>query len=325
MPERLFPFLQVELSLELGPPDGRWMLRSPLDGQVDRVIVLSTVGGRRADEGKRHRRSRARRAEHPETAQASVAVTRATVITPREAFETQARAEAWLSSLNPDVETAKAFAAIAQLAQADRIAAAKPWLADPSPTQALAVRAGFGQGEQVADGRWLRAVELPTRAQETRRGRRRAAMLGAGREERLAALLSGREQPLICEELALRARRDLDGCRPQLAAIELERAYAAAAAELAMSPRIAELHGLRDAVRAAAADAMPATSTGSAESDVDVEQTRHALERLEAALRARALPGSSVSSGAHGGLEHSSEPGTEMNGPPGVPPHAPEL
>lgn len=299
MPERFFPFVQVELALELGPPDGRWMLRDPLDGEVDRVVVLSTAGGRRADAGRRRSRRRTRRLDEPETEPASVPVTRATVIAARAAFDSQKQAETWLAGIDPDAETEIAFASVARLCQAHRIASADAWLADLSPSQALALRAGFGGGEQVAKGRWSKAVALPSPGSGRGRGRRRATMLGAPREERLAALLSGRETALVCEELALRARRDLDADRPRLAAIELERAYAAAETELSLSPgvgmgaRVAELRELRDGVRAAAASAMPTRITDAV--DVDVPPLRHALERLEAALRARAAAESLLS------------------------------
>lgn len=298
MPERLFPFVQVELPLELGPPDGRWMLRSPLDGEVDRIVVLSTAGGHRADAGRRRSRRRVRPVEGTEAEPPTVPVTRATVIATRQAFDAQERAEAWLAGIDPDAEAERAFASIAELCQAHRIASSEAALTDPSPARALALRAGFGQGEQVANGRWLRAVSLPAPGSKGRRGRRRGAIGGTAREERLAALLAGRERALVCEELALRARRDLDAGRHRLAAIELERAYAAAKAELELSAgvdmgaRVAELRDLSDAVRAAGARAIPTGGTagavaGTGEPEMDVQQLRHALERLEAALRAR--------------------------------------
>ena len=38
---------------------------------------------------------------------------------------------------------------------------ADPYVHEVSPAQALVIRAGWGEGEQVADGRWLHARELP--------------------------------------------------------------------------------------------------------------------------------------------------------------------
>src|SRR5207245_2273963 len=70
-------------------------------------------------------------------------------------------------------------------------------------------------------------------------------------QERLAALLGGRTTMLVCEELALRARADLDHARIVHAAIQLDAAFAAALAELRaegrqdLAIRLAELDKLR--------------------------------------------------------------------------------
>ena len=58
----------------------------------------------------------------------------------------------------------------------------------------------------------------------------RSALLSP--QERVAALLSGRDAALACEELALRARGDLDHGRPREAALQLAIAVDAALAEL---------------------------------------------------------------------------------------------
>ena len=110
----------------------------------------------------------------------------------------------------------------------------------------------------MADGLWRDARELLL---SRRRSGRRASVLRP--QERLAVLLSGRERVLLCEELTLRARLDLDAGRLPLAAIELERAYAAALGELSeegrsdLRERIDELAGLRDGVERNARAALP--------------------------------------------------------------------
>ena len=55
-------------------------------------------------------------------------------------------------------------------------------------------------------------------------------------QARLAAVLGARERPLACEELALRARLDLDHGREREAALQLLVALDAALAELARGP-----------------------------------------------------------------------------------------
>jgi hypothetical protein len=153
--------------------------------------------------------------------------------------------------------------------------------------QAVVVRVGFGEGEQVAEGRWRRALELPA----GRPSAKRSAALRP--QERLAALLGGRDAALACEELVLRARQDVDAGRRREAALQLDAALTAALAELEpwapradLAARLAELRDLRGGVHAAAQAALE----GGVDDEADAA-VRHALERLEAALRARTALG----------------------------------
>src|SRR2546430_15585778 len=43
MPERLFIFIQMEFPWALGPPDGRYLLRTGADGEAEHVVVLGTL------------------------------------------------------------------------------------------------------------------------------------------------------------------------------------------------------------------------------------------------------------------------------------------
>src|SRR3954447_5657887 len=153
--------------------------------------------------------------------------------------------------------------------------------------QAIAARVGIGPGEQVAEGRFARALELPPPPAP----RRRSAALRP--EERLAALLAGRDVPLASEELALRARADLAAGREREAALQLRVALAAALGELApwaprgdLRARIEELRTLQPAAEAAAAAALQGGLDDGARADVE-----RVLGRLEAALRARTALG----------------------------------
>jgi hypothetical protein len=105
-------------------------------------------------------------------------------------------------------------------------------------------------------------------------------------QERVAALLGGRDAPLACEELVLRARGDLLHGRPREAALQLGVALDAALAELAawrevgdLGARLDELAGLREAVAR--------MSRAALEGPVDPSELEAPLGRLEAALRAR--------------------------------------
>ena len=110
-------------------------------------------------------------------------------------------------------------------------------------------------------------------------------------QARLAAVMNGRERPLACEELTLRARLDLDHGRERESALQLLVALDAALAELPADPvaallaeRIDELRAQRDAVTAAAQ-----TALAGGLSEAQRETVAFALGRIEAALRARAV------------------------------------
>ena len=312
MSERLFLFVQCELPWALGPPDGRYLLRSEVDGEPERVVVLGTLGADRVTlargSGPLRRRAAARRRSVPAQPEPEPVITaRATIVDPV-SLSAERQAQAWLANLDSEREVTAAFAALNRVLHAQRIVTTDPYAREVSPAQALTIRVGWGEGEQVADGHWLHAVQLSWGASRAR-VRRRAAALRA--DERLAEMLGAREQPLLCEELALRARLDLDQGRTAHAAIELDRALLAALAELAgeqrtdLPLRVSELRSLHERVAetARAALGLPDSPTDETNDGVladdahdaprepDEEALRHALERLEATLRARAAAG----------------------------------
>jgi hypothetical protein len=287
VPVHLFVFVQLEFPWELGPPDGRYLLRARAGAEPERVVVLGTLGARvRARRRGQLLRpgTRAGRgpAVEPEPEPSPVATTRATIIDPTP-VAAERQAQAWLADLDVDRAVTNEVAVLNRVLHMHRVAAADPYVHEVSPAQAIAIRAGWGEGEHVADGVWLHARELRWRASErgaqARIRRGRVAALRA--QERFAELLGARSHALVCEELTLRARLDLDHGRPAHAAIELAQAYGAALDELReeglpeLDIRLAELEQLA-----------PGLAAGP-----DEETTRHALERLEAALRARSAAG----------------------------------
>jgi hypothetical protein len=317
MSQRLFVFVQLEFPWALGPPDGRYVLRAEAGGEPVRVLVLGTLDGDRSAlehppaapaAGSLRRRLRRRAASRRRAVPArpqpvAIASARATIIDPV-SLSAERQAQAWLADLDSEREEREISTAVAVLNRvlhAQRIAAADPYAREVSPAQAVVIRAGWGQGEQVADGRWLKAVELSWAAPRARRRRLKEAALRS--QERLAGLLGARDHPLACEELALRARLDIDQGRFALAALELDHAYTTALAELGgdsgrdVATRVAELEQLRAAVAAQARAAVPseqgpgdtaADRQDAAPGRVQEDVIRHALERLESALRARA-------------------------------------
>lgn len=271
MPPQLFVFVQMEFPWVLGPVDGRYLLRSPADREPERVLVLQTI---------KH--------EH-------APANRITLVDPV-SLPAEHQARAWLEELERAGEQGleEPFALLNRVLYLHRIAAADPYVHEVSATQALAIRAGWGSGEQMAAGRWTHASELHAGSGRRQRrgllglGTRRARASALASQERIAMLLGARVPTLLCEELALRARLDLDQGRVALAALGLEDALAVAVRELRaerredLALRIDELVQLRGGVVAQSEGALAGSPA-----QLDEEIVGHALARLEAALRAR--------------------------------------
>jgi hypothetical protein len=275
---RAFRFVQFEFPWALGPADGRYVVRDAADAPPSHVLVLATLG---APERRRlrDRRGRPVAAEPPP---APVTTARATVVDADPM--PVAGAERWLEAAE-SADAERALAQVARAVRAHRLASGDPAVHEPALAQALVVRVGHGAGEQVAEGRWDAARELPPA-----RAARRRRVAGLQPQERLAALLGGHARTLACEELALRARHDVDAGQLREAALQLRAALDAALEELPTAPdasadmprRVAELHEHRAAVAALADDALGGVLPPDAG-----ETLATTLGRLEAALRAR--------------------------------------
>jgi hypothetical protein len=279
----LFRFVQFEFPWELGPVPGRYVLRDSAAEADVRVLVLATLGAR---ERRLFGRRRAQRLD-PSPEPALVTTSRATVVR-GVPLRDEGEGEAWMAAHAEHVPVE--LAVLNRVLHAHRIAAADPAVREVTLDQAIAVRVGYGAGEEVAEGRWTAAIEPgdQERAALRRLRERRTAALRP--QERLAALLGGRDAALACEELALRARADLDAGRAREAALELRVALEAALAELEawrgvrdLGARLEELRGERGAVADAANAALRGGLPGEA-----VAAVERVLGRVEAAIRARA-------------------------------------
>jgi hypothetical protein len=206
------------------------------------VVVLRTVGARERPSGRRARRGVA----VEDSAEAEpVPVVRATLV----GAEPVVEPDAWLDALRGDAdareaEVAEALRELNAIVRAHRAAAADPYAREIGRWQAGAVRIGYGSGDQVADGRWSDAYELPEPRERVRRAE------GLMPQERLASVLGGSGHVLAAEELVLRARLDLAGDRPREAALQARIALEALLAELPEGS--AELAPHRDPVGRAA-------------------------------------------------------------------------
>jgi glucose/arabinose dehydrogenase len=244
-------------------------VRAAAGGPNLAVLVLRALA---APERRRLRGRRPRPVESSEPE--PVPTTRATVVRP-EPFPSPREAAAWLSSLRRDdtalaAELDSGLRVVNRALAAQRAAAADPYAGDVSADRALVARLGYGSGDAVAEGRFVEAVELPARL--ARRPRRSME----ARDERFAALVGGREERLVGEELVLRARADLNAGRQREAALEARIALEALSVELGERAPLDQAEPVREAAGAALEGRAPGA----------VEE---AVRAMEAALRRRRI------------------------------------
>jgi glucose/arabinose dehydrogenase len=242
-------------------------VRESPDGATEAVLVLRTLAA------PERRRLRGRRPRPVESAEPEpVPTARATVVRP-EPFASREEANSWLASLRRDdraveAELDSALRVLNRSRAARRAAAGDPYAGDVSASHALACRLGYGSGEAVAEGRFADAIELPLAGA----ARLRRSMQAP--DERFAALLGGREEPLLAEELVLRARADLNAGREREAALEARIALEALVAQLGERAPLDQRERIRAAANAALEGRAPA----------EVEE---AVAAMEAAIRRR--------------------------------------
>lgn len=253
------------------------------------MLVLNTLGAPRAGAaGPRLRRGRARQVESAPTPP-PLPLTRATLVRPRP-FEDREAAESWLEQVCTDRELSGPLAletarGLNRALHAHRTAAGDPHIADIDPARAVAVRFGFGAGDEVADGRWQQARELPE-AERRRLIRRDYEALRP--QERVAAVLGGRERVGAHEELILRARGDLDAGRLSTAALGLSAGLDALLSMPDGLPTAAN-EALRSRLEEARAEAGTARDAVLGGAEPDAAALERALKAAETAVRQRAL------------------------------------
>ncbi len=182
--------------------------------------MLETLG---APSPPRRRRRRSREAE-PGAAPASLPLTRATTVRASEPFGAEEEAARWLEQASADEKAvdelvAEGIGLLNRALHAHAIASGDPHAQILIPARAVAVRLGYGSGEEVASGEFSAAREVDTQAGPATRRQQRSEELRP--QERLAAVLGGRERLNACETLLLRARADLDAGRNREAALQL--------------------------------------------------------------------------------------------------------
>jgi hypothetical protein len=141
-------------------------------------------------------------------------------------FATAGEGSAWLTEVTADRsrgadEVRRATRTLNRALVALRAAAEDPLVQEVGASRALAIRLGHGSGDELAEGRWSEAREIP----RPRRGR----LDDVEPQSRVAAVLAGRDEVHPAETLILRARLDAEqgreaearyGMRAAIAALE---------------------------------------------------------------------------------------------------------
>jgi hypothetical protein len=190
------------------------------------VIVVRTFG---APTAQRIRGRRARRLD-AEPAPDELPLSRVTVVLADE-LDSKRESTLWLDRMAGDQEARDEFVDAAlrivnRTLHVHRAATMDPYVSEVSSHRAVAMRIGYGTGDELVEGRWSEAVELP------RHEPRRRRVESLQPQERLAATLGGKQRVDVCETLLLRTRLDLDQQRSREAALQLRVGLEALLAEL---------------------------------------------------------------------------------------------
>jgi hypothetical protein len=212
--------------------DGRYLARDGGEDERQRVLIVETLGAP-APSSRRRRSTTAEPGAGPPT----LPLARATAVRAFEPFDSGERAARWLADAVEaegalDALVAEGVGLLNRALHAQAAATADPHVQELTAEQAVLVRIGYGSGEQLAAGRFTAArdVELGEPG-VSRRSRREADALRP--QERVAAVLGGRDRIDACETLLLRARADLDAGRIREAALQLRVGLEALLVELA--------------------------------------------------------------------------------------------
>jgi hypothetical protein len=223
---QIFGFAQLDLAGTLPVIDGRYVVR---DGAGEHVLVFETLA---APPPPRRRRRRPREVAGGEPG--SLPLTRITAVRAFEPFSAESEAARWLEAETASEESidrlvAEAVALVNLALHTQAVTSGDPAPLTVTPARAASVRLGYGSGAEVAVGDFAAARDVDVRDGSSPRLARDRELRP---QERLAAVLGGRERIDACETLLLRARADLDAGRDREAALQLRVGLEALLAEL---------------------------------------------------------------------------------------------
>lgn len=213
---------------------------------------------------------------------APLPLTRVTAVRAQQPFGSPEEAAEWLAGVAADEASVEALideglGLLNRALHALAVAAGDPFVAELDAERAVAVRIGHGSGDEVADSRFSEARHVDLQAGGSQRQRREDDLRP---QERLAAVLGGRERIDACEPLLLRARADLDAERPREAALQLRVGLEALLVELVgalADPSHEEDMAELQARRGEAGEAANAALRG----DLDAERRQQVSELIE--------------------------------------------
>jgi HPt (histidine-containing phosphotransfer) domain-containing protein len=209
-------------------------------------------------------------------------------------FENEAAAKDWLercrrNQVDRNELVDAAVLVVNRAIHGHRVAGLDPYVRDVSPAQAQALRIGYGTGDDVVDGHWRDAYDLhpETGADPTRR-----KMLAP--QEELAGILSGKRPTYVSDDLALRARLDLEQGRPEQAAVQLRACLDALTAESTRDEHPIKGGAAAVQKQAAATRALAAAALEGKLSEDRVAELRETVTQVERLLRRRRYGGSTA-------------------------------
>lgn len=269
----LLPFAQLDFPGAIPIGEGRYVVRAEAGDQPD-VLALRILGAPRAASRLRRGRPVALESEPDAT---PLPLSRVTLVKAT-AFDDESAAADWLERVSGDDEltsglTAETCRTLNRAIHAHRVSAPDAYAADVHASAAVAVRFGYGTGDEVAEGRWSAAFELP---EAKRRGLRSALIDGAGAQQRIAAVLGGRDAVGPAEALLLGAELAASETRRAEAAITAAAAAQALAASPGASGEAAGSVATTSALRKAALSG----------AEIPDQELRDALRALRRAVRA---------------------------------------
>jgi hypothetical protein len=200
--------------------DGRYLARDLGPGAEESVLVLQATGAPLAGVRRRRRPKRANAGDEPKP----LTLTRATAIRAFAPFADEVAADRWLDEAceagdTVDVLVDEGLELLNRALHAQAVASANPGSrSELSAEGAEKILVGYGSGEETAVGRFREARLVDVSPRASRRQRREEELRP---QERVAAMLGGRQRADACETLLLRARADLEAGRDREAALQL--------------------------------------------------------------------------------------------------------